>query len=361
MLQKNNRIETLQVLRSIAFLEIFLGHCGIRFFTGAFGASIFIVLSGFCMAINHLSKVDTQKITIKNNFIYAISKIKGLYGIHLFMLFFAFLLAKMPRTVNAVKRLVMDVLLIQSFSPYSEDYFSYNGVAWYLSVYLFILFISPWIMKFLSGLKRRQEVLLLMAMVFGGMVVIGMFVNVRQIPLGDNFAFWCTYICPLYRTAEFVLGASLGWLYLRVGNQNLKNVPVTTLFEIFSVAAFIGVICIFHKIEAAYPGICYTALFTPVSLLLVSVFASGQGFVIKILNHKILLWLGNLSSYTFLIHQVVIRWLMTILDRKQLGDAYILVLTILSFAVTVIGAELVLFIKKSGGSYDKRISGIRNF
>lgn len=31
------QIESLQVLRAIAFPEIFLGHCGITFFTGAFG------------------------------------------------------------------------------------------------------------------------------------------------------------------------------------------------------------------------------------------------------------------------------------------------------------------------------------
>ena len=52
------QIESLQILRAIAFLEIFLGHCGITFFTGAFGVSIFIVLSGFCMALNYLPKAD---------------------------------------------------------------------------------------------------------------------------------------------------------------------------------------------------------------------------------------------------------------------------------------------------------------
>lgn len=345
MLQSKRKIETLQVLRATAFLEIFLGHCGIRFFTGAFGVSIFIVLSGFCVAINYLPRVDIQKVTLKNNFRYAISKIKGLYGLHLLMLFFAFLLAKMPGTVNAVKRLALDVLLLQSWSPYTEDYFSYNGVAWYLSVYLFLSLMSPWIMKFLSGLKRRREVLFLMTSVFGGMVIIGIFVNFRQIPIGDNFAFWLTYICPVYRLAEFLLGASLGWLYLNTESQALKKVTTATMAEILTAAAFVGMICIFHKIEGVYPGLCYTALFTPISLLLVWVFAYGKGLVMKMLNRKILLWLGNLSSYVFLIHQVVIHWMMTLLKQEGLGNAYIFVLTILSFAVTVIGAEFILFIK----------------
>ena len=54
MLDKKRKIESLQILRAIAFFEIFLGHCGIRIFTGSFGVSIFVVLSGFCTALNYL-------------------------------------------------------------------------------------------------------------------------------------------------------------------------------------------------------------------------------------------------------------------------------------------------------------------
>ena len=121
-----------------------------------------------------------------------------------------------------------------------------------------------------------------------------------------------------------------------------------TVWEIFAAAAFVGVIGIFHKMEGHYDGLCYTALFTPVSMLLVFVFANSRGMIMKILNNRCLLWLGNLSTYTFLIHQVVIRWLVTKLNQEILGDVYIFVLTVLSFVITVCGAELVkIIIKKS--------------
>ncbi len=80
------QIESLQILRAIAFLEIFLGHCGITFFTGAFGVSIFIVLSGFCMALNYLPKADKISLSPVSNIKYALLKIKKLYGLHLVML-----------------------------------------------------------------------------------------------------------------------------------------------------------------------------------------------------------------------------------------------------------------------------------
>lgn len=362
MFQKKRKIEELQSLRAIAFFEIFLGHCGILFFTGAFGVSIFIVLSGFCMAINYLPRIGDLALSLGTNVRNAFSKVKKLYGLHLFMLICAFFLAKMPSSVTAVKRLLMDVLLVQSWSPYAEDYFSYNGVAWYLSVYLFLSIAAPYILKFLRGFKERQQVLLLMTAVFFAMVIIGTFVSFRQISVGNDFAFWLTYISPPYRSLEFFLGAALGWFYLRAEKVRINNKILETAAEGFAVMAFVGIICVFHKIEGHYDGLCYTALFTPVSMLLVLVFVYSRGLVMKILHNKVFLWLGNLSSCTFLIHQVVIRWLVTILNREQWGNLYIFALTILSFAITVIGAELALFIiKKSGGSHGKRISGICNF
>ena len=361
MVKQSGRIQSLQALRAIAFLEIFLGHCGILFFTGAFGVSIFIVLSGFCMAINYLPKINNMKISAWENIKYAVSKVKKLYGLHLFMLFWAFLLARMPVSGGAGRRMLLDVLLLQSWSPDAADYFSYNGVAWYLSVYFFILIMAPCLMKLLSGMKSKKAVGAVMLTGYIMMVAIGAFVTWKTIPIGDNFAFWFTYISPVYRLLEFFVGAALGWLYLHGDRKMPSSNFGMTVLEILGVAMFVVVICIFHKMEGRYDGLCYTALFTPVSMLLVWLFACSKGLAVKFFSNKMFLWLGNLSSHTFLVHQVVIRWLVTLLNQEKLGNAYIFVLTILSFAVTVIGVEIILFInKKTGGSHGKRISGIRN-
>lgn len=346
MLQKKSRIETLQILRAIAFLEIFLGHCGIMFFTGAFGVSIFIVLSGFCISINHLPKIASNRLSLGSNVKNALLKIRKLYGLHLIMLVCAFLLAKMPTSADAIRRFVLDVLLVQSWSPHAEDYFSYNGVAWYLSVYLFLSIAAPYIVSILSKIKAKSQLLVSMTLMFAIMFLAGVYVTRRPVPIGNNFAFWLTYISPVYRMLEFYLGAALGKIYLECKSESADHVIKATIAEMIAAAAFVGVICIFHKIEGRYDGLCYTVLFTPVSMLLVMVFARSKGLIMELMNNRFLLWLGNLSSYTFLIHQVVIRWLVTLLNREALGNAYILILTILSFAITVIGAEIVLIIMK---------------
>ena len=344
MLKNNGRIETLQVLRAIAFLEIFLGHCGITFFTGAFGVSIFIVLSGFCMGVNYLPKTDKLSLSPVSNVKNALGKVKKLYGLHLLMLGAAYLLAKMPTSAEAMKRLVMDVLLLQSLSPYSADFFSYNGVAWYLSTYLFICIFSLYVIKLVSMCKSKKCVITVATVVYAVMAVVGFALTKKTVPIGDGFAFWFTYIFPGYRILEFSLGVLLGRLYLNTEKKECSKVVFSTALECAAVIAFIVVIKVFHKMEGIYDGICYTALFTPVSLFLVAVFAMSRGWLMKLFNNPVFLWLGNLSTYTFLIHQVVIRWLKQVLDVHYSGEHYVLILAILSFAMTSIAAMIVQYI-----------------
>ena len=81
-------------------------------------------------------------------------------------------------------------------------------------------------------------------------------------------------------------------------------------------------------------------------LLLVAVFAGSKGLVMKLLNNPVFLWLGNLSTYTFLIHQVVIRWLRDVLGNYYVGEYDVLLVTIISFTITAAVAMLVQYIKK---------------
>lgn len=345
MLKNKGRIEGLQALRAIAFLEIFLGHCGVSFFTGAFGVSIFMVLSGFCMAINYLPKAESIKTSPVENARFAWSKVKKLYGLHLIMLAAAYWFSKMPTSVEAQRKMILDVFLVQSLSPYSDDFFSYNGVAWYLSVYLFICLFAPWILKMFGRCREKKWVLFVSVAVYGVMVVLGYIVTRKPVAIGDHFAYWFTYIFPGYRLLDFTLGAALGWLYLYYENLQVGK-WLMTLLDVFAIASFVLVILIFHRMEGVYDGLCYTALFAPVSLFLVLVFACSDGWVMKALNNPLFRWIGNISSYTFLIHQIPVRWL-RIYFPKTMGDsARVLWIIVIGFAVSVIGAEMVRMIQK---------------
>lgn len=346
MMKKEKRIDSIQILRAIAFLEIFLGHCGINFFAASFGVAIFMVLSGFCMAINYLPKEKSLSLSPLKNMKFGISKVKKLYGLHLVMLAVMYVIAKMPVSVLAIRRLITDVLLLKCWKFHSEDYYSYNGVSWYLSTYMFICMMAPYVMKLIAKIKNKKQLFISMAAVYGIMVVVGYYVSVVQIPLGDGFAKWLTYISPVYRVLDFSLGAMLGWAYLNCNWEETLTKNKALVLEFLAVLAFVISEYVYLPIKERYMGIGYTVYFTLTAMLLVWVFAVHRSVITKALNNPVLMWLGNLSSMTFLIHQVVIRWLRMNLNMAAFGKWYLPFIILSSFAITIAGTYAYIYLSK---------------
>ena len=346
-MKKEQRIDSIQILRAIAFLEIFLGHCGINFFAGSFGVAIFTVLSGFCMAINYLPKAKSLSLSPTENVKFGISKVKKLYGLHLIMLAVMYVIVKMPTSGKAIPRLITDILLLKCWKPHSEDYYSYNGVAWYLSMYMFVCMLAPYVMKLIAKIKNKKQLFGSAAIVYGVMLAIGCYVSVVQIPIGDGFAKWLTYISPLYRVLDFSLGAMLGWIYLNCNWEEWLTKSKALFLELLAVFAFIFSEYAYLPIKERYMGIGYTVYFTLTAMLLVWVFAVHGSVITKMLNNRFLLWLGNLSSMTFLVHQVVIRWVKMNVAQDNLGQWYLPFVIVSCFLITIAGTYLYLFLTKS--------------
>ena len=216
---KKERIDSIQILRALAFLEIFLGHCGMKYGSGSFGVSIFMILSGFCMAMNYLPKAEAAGGKMKfpsltESVKSGIRKVKKLYPLHLIMLAITYVVVGMPTGSKAIRRLVTDIFLLKCWKFHSEDYYSYNGVAWYLSTYLFVCIMAPYVLYFIGKLKKKVQAIGSGVVVYAVMVAVGYYLSVVTIPLGDGFAKWVTYLCPFYRILDFSLGALLGWLYV---------------------------------------------------------------------------------------------------------------------------------------------------
>ena len=345
-LSDKKRLTGIQTLRAIAFLEIFLGHCGVEWCAASFGVSIFMILSGFCMAINYLPKADRLKLSPVSNVKFAFEKIKRLYPLHLMMLAVIYVVVKMPTSKKAIVRLIREVLLVKCWTTHSEDYFAYNGVAWYLSTYLFICMLAPYALKVISKIKNKVQLLVSGACVYVFMLGFGYYVSVVQISIGDTFAKWVTYINPLYRILDFSLGAMLGWLFLRRSQEEKSGLKVH-LLEVLAVAAFVLQEYAYLPVKENYMGIGYNVYFTISSLLIIWVFAISGGFVTKILNNKILIWIGNLSAYTFLIHQVVIRTVKMFTGKSLEGNVRLLYVIVSSFVITVIGAYIYIYLEKA--------------
>ena len=75
---KKEKLDYIQIIRAIAFLGVFLSHTGIKAFSasGAWGVSVFFILSGFLMTYNYYGKSRIRQIGIKDNLLFSFCMIR---------------------------------------------------------------------------------------------------------------------------------------------------------------------------------------------------------------------------------------------------------------------------------------------
>lgn len=141
-------IGALQGLRAIAFLAIFLSHSGIGPFGcfGAWGVSLFLMMSGFLMSYRYLQKSNTP--TFGFSFVW--SKLKKLYPLHIIMMIaklpfaFVYLFRGWISLALLLVAICLNVTLLQIWIPNESLYTLLNGPSWFMCVialaYLFSLY-----------------------------------------------------------------------------------------------------------------------------------------------------------------------------------------------------------------------------
>lgn len=159
-------ITSLQALRWFAIFAIFLSHLNFfekseyallyqyLFFSGGpVGVSIFIILSGFVITINYYNKTSDLSFTNAKRF--TLKRIQKFYKLHILTLLLAlpFAIAAIVKNYdlifNNLIKLLLNLLLLQSFVPMQGVYFSCNAVSWYLSTSLLFYLCTYFIFKLL--------------------------------------------------------------------------------------------------------------------------------------------------------------------------------------------------------------------
>lgn len=294
-----DRVQSIQELRAIGFLLVFVSHCPIGpFYTsylGAFGVQIFIFITGFLQAINHDKNIRIPPLQSVS------SKFRKLFPLHLF----TFVLS-VPNSglfealhgdgdvVNLLITGIINLSMMQAFVPVNAVYFSFNAVSWYLTLVLVFAVLSRPALK-LSSLIYRQ---------FGRGGVCLLYAAELiwcQMVRGLQSSHWLIYINPIIRCLDLLIGMLVGYEYAaKQERPDEKNRNKKMLFLLMCCVIY-GML-LYYLFDKGRGRWYLVAAWTPLTLLVFCVFLEKD----KRFAVKSLAWLGNLSMELFLFHRLVI-------------------------------------------------------
>lgn len=317
---KNEKMNQFQGLRALAIIAIFISHTWLGPFgaLGAFGVSIFFVLSGFLMMYNYYPRENDPKFGLA----FVWKKVKKLYPLHIvFMLvgLFYCLLSDPQSIGGALKAIPFHVLLVQVWIPYPKIYATLNGVSWYLSASAFLYFCFPIILKIFKKFSIKKTHIYRIFFISIVLEVIISYISYQYLNIDKNSPFsvqWLTYYFPLTRLIDFIVGCSLGYLFLIKPTSN-KN-KLYFYFNELLIVIFIALALLIYWSGKTIFGteyIKYTLLFLPITISLIWFVANNQGFYKLLLETKLLVQIGNDSPYIFLIHLQVIKFSLAFFNK----------------------------------------------
>ncbi len=340
------KIISLQSLRGIAFFCIFLSHAGLLRM-GPFGVSVFFVLSGFCVYYSASKNIDAGQAeshdvisirsTLADQIRYLYKRIKILYPLHILMLAASLPLFFKDLSGKTILKVVLNGLLLQSWIPHPDYYFSFNSVSWFLSDCVFLYFLFPLAEKIVKRVSKIGMLLL-----FGGLTIL--IIAVLSYLTGLYFPGminYVTYICPVTRFGDFFVGVLIGKIYTMQKDTENKRCDTKSIYMIVSIIEVLICTLLFLVQQNRGDRLLWwteTLVYFPISICLVLVFARNSGIVTNIINRFTLFRnLGDISGYAFLIHWLVIKYVHCVV-----GDSYgiisVVVTAIISMLLTVLAS-----------------------
>lgn len=251
------RIKELTPLRFVLIMMIFFHHSINYAGGGSAAVAFFFVLSGFCMMLGYKDVVLREDFSYSN---YLKRRITRIYPLHWITLFVVLLLFFIGGDAISLKKLALNGLLLQSWVPVSNVYFSYNDVSWYLSTGLFSMLLFPMLVWIGGKLVTKQKIII------GIVLLLVYFTFAISIPTTMRHAL--LYINPVARLFDFILGMFVADFFIWLKQKDFVRVWISkhaNLLDVIVVLAFIGLILESIYIKADF------RLFAPVYWVLIAI------------------------------------------------------------------------------------------
>lgn len=253
---------------------------------GVIGVSIFIQASGFCIGIGAEKYRQSSPKTLD----YLRRKVKRFYPMHCLGLLLVLSLNIRLRQQNRLLAFLVNLLLIQSWFPTKEFYFSYNGVSWYLSDLIFFWILTPFLIRWINRrvCRKARELMALYGGLFFFLCLISM------IGAKTRYAHFILYIFPPVRGMEYTMAVCAGAAY----KSFLKDFFGHRWVQVIAILLYSFSIIVYPNLPTYYTYSCLYIIPTTVVICAAAALPKfGCSQIVKIVSSKLM--------DVFLLHQVV--------------------------------------------------------
>jgi peptidoglycan/LPS O-acetylase OafA/YrhL len=302
-------------------LETFIGH-------GAYGVTIFFVLSGFILAYSYSLGPGILRANLRA---FWVARLARLYPVYLLgILLFAPILLRatnVPAWQRAVAGLLSLTVAQAWFHLLGTSWGMWNPPGWSLSAEAFFYLLFPLFCLPLSRLPVRR--LMLVACACWVLSVLGMFTHALADGGGDDF--WA--FVPLIRLPDFVLGLATGLAWKQRRTRAFDGVA-----PVAGVAATAAMFtAMWLPVDAAW---FFSGALAPLAALLICSLACNRGLLARCMSWPPLVTLGCASYALYILH-----WPMWLIGKHFFGQSRLAsqqpnVYFIVYFVVTTVAAYL---------------------
>ncbi|MCO8050049.1 acyltransferase [Proteus penneri] len=277
---------------------------------GFIGVTLFFILSGFVLSYSYQEKLLRGE---KNKFAFYTARIARIYPLHILTLLFTLLFLYQN---ESIKEILSNIFLLQALIPKASYYFSLNAPSWSISVELFFYLCFPFLITKSSKTLIKITVIILILKIL-----------LSEINISEKATHAYIYISPILRLPDFIIGILIFRLRFNKLNVNISTYQVV-IVQTLSICLFLLFIYYSHMVNIKYRFDIYYII--PMSILIISL-SYSNGIITKILSNKTLVLLGESSFSLYMIHQLIIRFIIE--NKTFFGSNFYMLSSILAISI----------------------------
>lgn len=298
-------IKELTSIRILLMLMIFIHHINTSYNGGYPAVAGFFVLGGFVMTLGYKQKVESLDFSYSSYLFKRLLRIYPMHWICLFMMLIVMLL-KGGEINLSINTLVLNALLLQSWVPEMNVYFSYNSLSWYCSSLILFIAFFPLFIRYITNLSSKYKIIL-------WSIIISLYVVMWSV-FPARWHHPVLYVNPVMRLYDSLVGVGGALLVLHIKDNEklLESITSRKILQLLSIVGIIMLVLLSLCLSGMWKSFSLV-YWIPIIIVICSLtllnYSQKNNILSLIITSKPILWMGRCSFSFYMIHALVIRFM----------------------------------------------------